>query len=104
MTRTRVCALSLFILSWSGIGWADISGTIRGTVADPSGAVLQNAQVSVTNNATGEVRKVVSDANGRFEFLLLPVGTYTLRTEHPGFQSYVLNTIQLTVNQVATFD
>ena len=105
MTGTQlVGALILLILSWTVPSWADTSGTIRGTVADTSGAILQGAKVSVTNNETGEVRGTISDANGRFELLLLPVGTYSLRAEHTGFQSVVLSTIQLTVNQVATFD
>lgn len=64
---------------------------------------MQNANVEVANQATGEVRKMSSDANGNFQFPLLPVGTYTLRVQQNGFTSYVLNNIVLAVNQVATF-
>jgi hypothetical protein len=97
---TAVCAICLVLMSTAV---ADTSGTIRGTVLDMSGAVMQNAKVEVTNEATGEVRKMSSDTNGNFQFPLLPVGTYTLRVEQNGFTTYVLNNIVLAVNQVATF-
>jgi len=97
---SAVCAICLALMSTAV---ADTSGTIRGMVVDTSGAVMQNAKVEVTNEATGEVRKMSSDDNGNFEFPLLPVGTYTLRVEQNGFTTYVLNNIVLAVNQVATF-
>jgi hypothetical protein len=94
----------LLLLTLTGLALADTTGTIRGTVSDPSGAVLQNANVSVINRGTNEVRKVVADSGGNFQFLLLPVGTYDLRVEHSGFVTYALNNIQLSVNQVAAFN
>ena len=82
---------------------AATTGTIRGTVVDPSGAVVSNAQVAVTNEATNEMRNMPTDSSGTFQFLLLPVGDYTLRIEHSGFKSYILRAIHLDVNQVASF-
>lgn len=75
MKRTQVLAFAFLLASSAVVSWADTSGTIRGTVSDISGAVMQNAKVSATNEQTAEIRKLSSDANGSFEFLLLPVGT-----------------------------
>jgi hypothetical protein len=72
-------------------------------VVDPSGAVVSNALVTVANEATNETRKMPSDSSGTFQFLLLPVGDYALRVEHPGFKSYIVRAIHLDVNQVASF-
>ena len=96
-------AVGIFVLTLSAVAWADTSGTIRGTVVDPTGAALQNSHVSVVNEGTNEVRSVEADASGSFQFVLLPVGIYTLRVEHAGFESYLVKDIVLTVNQVATF-
>jgi hypothetical protein len=83
---------------------ADTTGSIRGTVADSSGALISKAHVVVTNEETNETRSANTDVNGAFQFLLLPTGTYSLRVEQPGFRSYLLRSIHLTVNQVATFN
>lgn len=104
MNRGRFSVLLATCLALTSLAAADTSGTIRGTVVDPSGAILQSAKIEVTNAGTGEVRRMVSDAAGSFQFPLLPVGTYTLRVEQTGFASYILNNIVLAVNQVATFE
>jgi Carboxypeptidase regulatory-like domain len=103
MKCETIYAIGIVVLALSAFASADTSGTIRGTVVDSSGAVLQKAHVSVLNEGTNESRSLDADANGGFQFVLLPVGTYTLRVEQAGFESYVLKDIPLAVNQVATF-
>ena len=62
------------------------TGAIGGVVQDASGAVIANAQISISNEATGEVvRQVTSDASGLFTATLLPVGNYTVEVEAAGF-------------------
>jgi hypothetical protein len=62
------------------------TGAISGVVQDASGAVIANARISVSNEATGEVvRQVTSDASGLFTATLLPVGNYTVEVEAAGF-------------------
>jgi hypothetical protein len=62
------------------------TGAIGGVVQDPSGAVIANAKVSVTIEATGEVlRQVTTDASGLFVATLLPVGNYTVQVNAAGF-------------------
>jgi len=104
MKSQSLLTLALLFFVLIRLASADTSGTIRGTVNDSSGAVLQNAKVSVINEGTGEIRRVAADANGSFQFLQLAVGTYSLHVEQSGFASYVLSNISLAVNQVATFD
>jgi hypothetical protein len=104
MKSQSLLALALLLFVLIRLASADTSGTIRGTVKDSSGAVLQNAKVSVINEGTGEIRRVTADANGSFQFLQLGVGTYSLHVEQSGFASYVLSNVALAVNQVSTFD
>jgi hypothetical protein len=104
MTNKVFAGLLVATCMFSQVVFASITGTIKGTAADPSGAFLSNAHVTVTEEATNESRSLVTDANGSFQFLLLPVGDYTLKVERPGFKTYILKNIHLTVNQVASFD
>src|ERR1051326_4395232 len=83
--------------------YAATTGTIRGTVLDQGGAVLAGAQVTVINEDTNETRNMATDPGGSFQFLLLPVGNYTLQVQRTGFKEYVLRHIPLLVNQVASF-
>jgi hypothetical protein len=60
-------------------------GAITGTVTDPTGAVVPNAQVTVTSADTGLVLKSESDGSGVFIFSPLKIGTYTVTAVAPGF-------------------
>jgi hypothetical protein len=104
MKSLNLFAFLLAALILTSIAFADTTGSIRGTVADPTGALIGKAHVVVTNEGTNETRSADTDVSGAFQFLLLPTGTYTLRVEHTGFKSYILRSIHLTVNQVATFN
>jgi hypothetical protein len=78
-----------------------ITGSIRGTVTDPSGAVVDSANITVTQNETGLMRTTATDHAGAYLVLELPVGHYQLRVERSGFQSYVQQGITLDVNETA---
>ncbi|SFR98136.1 Carboxypeptidase regulatory-like domain-containing protein [Granulicella pectinivorans] len=60
---------------------------IVGTVTDPTGAVIPNAPVTLTNLATHNQRNAVTNGSGDYQFTLLPVGTYTLTVKAPGFKT-----------------
>jgi hypothetical protein len=63
------------------------TGDIDGTVTDQSAAAVPDCALTLTDQATGAVRKTTSDAQGNFSFLELPVGTYTLTTTKAGFKT-----------------
>jgi len=64
-------------------------GTITGTVADPTNAVIPGANVTATNTQTTLKYETVSTETGNFTLTQLPGGTYELTVELPGFKKYV---------------
>jgi hypothetical protein len=63
------------------------TGAITGTVQDPTGAFVANADVRIINQDTGTVARVAkTDANGSFTVPLMPVGTYTVQISSPSFK------------------
>ena len=59
--------------------------SLRGTLTDPSGAVIPEAIISITDAQTGTSRRGISDASGEYQFLQVPPGTYRLVAVKPGF-------------------
>lgn len=75
--------------------------TIRGTVTDPSQAVVPGVNITLTEVGTGvEVRKATSDANGNFEMPDLIPGTYRLQADSSGFRSFVADDVLVVGGQV----
>ena len=62
-------------------------GQMGGYVVDPSGAVVANSRVAVTNSATGGTATAMTDSQGRWVIAGLPSGNYKARAEAPGFKS-----------------
>lgn len=73
------------------------TASLVGTVMDPTGAIIQGARVTVTNNATGESQTVSTGSNGQYLFPYLRVGTYSLSTEAAGFRKAAMTGIKLNV-------
>ena len=65
--------------------FAQSTGTIRGTITDPSGAAVPNATVTATATNTGLTRTAASNDSGIFVFPALPIGAYSLKIEAKGF-------------------
>jgi hypothetical protein len=78
--------------------------TILGTVTDSSGAVVPDAQVTVSNDERGFTRKVTSDAAGEYSVVRIPIGEYEITVEKPGFQKLVRKGISLAVGQTLRLD
>jgi hypothetical protein len=93
-------ALSLFVCL--NLPAQQITGNIRGTVTDPSGAVIHGAAVTVRQAETGLSRAATTDRNGNYVLLELPIGHYSLRVTEEGFQEYVQDGITLSVNETAS--
>ncbi len=99
--RKVLCLLVTVLAGWS-VSAQQITGNIRGTVVDPSGAIVQGAAVSAQQTETGLTRTVTTDRSGAYTLLELPVGHYQLQVEAKGFQKYVQQGITLNVNETAT--
>ncbi len=80
--------------------WAQGGATaqISGVITDPSGAVVPNAKVTVTQTATGLVRSTVSGPDGIYVLPNLPVGSYRLEVQTGGFNTYIQTGIVLQVS------
>ena len=78
-----------------------ITGSIRGTVTDASGAIVQSAAVTARHVETGLTRTTFADNTGAFVLLELPVGHYRLTAGAKGFQEYIQDGITLDVNETA---
>ncbi|HWE50702.1 MAG TPA: TonB-dependent receptor [Bryobacteraceae bacterium] len=77
----------------------DISGTIEGTVLDPSGASVPNAKVTITNTDRNQtIRTITTDAGGNYAAPLIPVGHYGLKVDANGFKEANRTGIVLNVN------
>lgn len=67
---------------------AQENAELSGAVTDPSGAVVANAQITLTNPLTGEVRSGTTNGAGLYDFPALHIGTYSLKVVAPGFETY----------------
>jgi hypothetical protein len=92
------------VLSCCAMGWAQTTGVLRGTVKDPSGAVVPGAQVAAALEDTNVSRSVVSDPDGSYEFPALAVGRYQLQVEARGFKKYVQREVEVTLGHVVVVD
>ncbi len=80
-----------------------VTGIIRGTVFDPSGAVVSSVPVTVTQTETGFARTATTGSQGEFTFVELPVGHYRIEAGAPGFGKFTRDRITLDVNQAVDF-
>ncbi|MEP6536868.1 MAG: carboxypeptidase-like regulatory domain-containing protein [Bryobacteraceae bacterium] len=78
--------------------------SLSGTVTDPSGAVIPNASLTLTNMGSGSQRQAVSDSNGRYSFPQVQPATYKLSGTAAGFSDTTVYNIPLLVNTPATIE
>jgi len=106
------CTLKYFsfaiflIAALAASAWAQsapATGTLRGTVLDPSGAVIANAKVSAAQDG-GATRTVTSNSNGAYEIGNLPPGKYTVTANAKGFTAYAKSDVNLDAGQVSLFN
>lgn len=79
------CLVLLVALSFSARAQVANTGTVLGSVTDPSGAVAPNVTVTLSNTATGISYKAQTDQSGQYRFLTVPVGQYDVTAEKEGF-------------------
>jgi len=110
LARTKsLTSLLLSAVCILAIGFApglrgQATGSFSGNVNDKSGGAIPAASVAVTSQATGLERDTKTDSAGHYLLPLLPVGTYDVKVDAPGFQSAVSKSLNLQVDEARELD
>jgi hypothetical protein len=99
--------LSLFATLATGLVLyaQDISGSIGGSILDPTGAAVPNAKIAVTNTDRNQVvRNVISAGDGTYSLPFLTIGTYSIKVEAPGFRVSTRENVKLSVKDQLTIN
>ena len=104
--RTFAFAFALLLaLAPAALAQTQITtGVIQGTVEDEQGATVPGASIEVKNVETNLTKTLTTDEGGRFVFLQLPPGRYTLTASKQGFATIKQEEFTLTVGQAANLD
>src|SRR6516225_3182091 len=104
--KQALAALSaVLILGMSGLSHAQtVTGTILGTVLDSAGGAVSQAHIAIMEENTGRKREMLTDNQGAYLATFLPVGTYTITIEKPGFRKVALTGTVLQVDQQIRLD
>src|SRR5436853_2118124 len=78
--------ISVLVLAAFTAAAQETTGSLRGTVVDPNGAVVAGANVTLTNTATGSSQTKQTSGDGNFAFDKLAPGDYTVAVEATGFK------------------
>ena len=100
-TRFTVLFRLVFVVAALAVPLSAMSqsfyGSLVAVVEDPQGGVMPGAYIVLVNTATSERREGVSAEDGTYRFVNLVPGTYRLEVELTGFQRYVRDQIQVSV-------
>ena len=102
-SRFLLCLLGLVSLISTAVAQSD-NASLNGTITDGTGAVIANAQLTITNVATGVVKNVQTTAAGLYVVPNLIPGTYNLEVKAAGFRTEVMKDIHLVIDQVSRVD
>src|SRR5215813_5814293 len=99
MLKKIAFVLSLLTLLTAVAAFAQVTASIKGTVADTSGAAVVGAKVTVSSPAIGVERTTTTGAGGDYEVPALPPGVYVVKIEQSGFQSQQAERVPLEVSK-----
>src|SRR5260370_17580594 len=99
LRAVKIVSASLFLLALSLFAQAP-TGEITGTITDQSGAAIVGSTITLTNNATGAQRTVLSNDSGNFDIPALPPGSYSIRVESKGFRNEDRKGVKLPLHQL----
>ena len=89
-------ALVLLVYSAPGFAQGIVTGSISGTVQDPSSAVIVGASITATQESTNASFKTASNSAGSFQIPGMPIGAYTVTIDAPGFISIHIQAVNVT--------
>jgi hypothetical protein len=102
---SRSCAVLVALFTFFALGTqAQYRGSLRGTVTDPTGAVVPGAKVTLLNPETNETKSAATDSNGIYTFTGLPVATYHVTVERQGFKKKDITAVKLLSDQANGLD
>jgi hypothetical protein len=96
------CVVALLLGMAGALRAQIVNSSVDGVVQDRSGAIVPDAQLTLTNLSTGIERTTLSNADGRYSFPSVPVGTYSLKVSKAGFESYLMSHFTVVVSQRVT--
>ena len=97
-------AVTLLLIAGCGAWAQTVTGSIRGTVVDPSGAAVTAAQVTAKDTNTGVVATTKTDRSGTYNFQSLVIGTYVVSAQKSGFSITSNTPFSLEIDQIAKID
>lgn len=98
----RLCSVAVFV--GAGLLAQETTGTITGAVRDGSGGTVPEAAILIRNAATGIERRLITSAGGEYIATALPIGTYDVSVEKPGFKKGSASGVQLNVDSRVRVD
>src|SRR5271166_3305501 len=101
VSLVAVAIVALLLLPTSLLAQSIVTGGVNGTVTDPTGAIVPNATVTLTDPATSASRTTNTNASGLYSFSLLKPGSYTITVTQTGFKRVAQN-VEVTLGQTAT--
>jgi len=99
----KLSLLSVLLVAASAAAFAQ-TATVMGTVTDPTGSVVPNAAVTITNTGTNVKRVVLTNTAGNYIAPQLTIGSYNVRAEAAGFKTYERTGIKLDSNDTVRID
>jgi hypothetical protein len=97
--RTLLVYCCALVTLLSPLLYGQASGSFSGTVSDNAGAVISGANVKTTSQGTGLTRETKTDDSGHYLLPLLPIGSYSVRVEAPGFGTVEQRDLRLQVDE-----
>src|SRR4030095_12707030 len=100
MSRKNIFLISLMLAAFSTITFGQSTATIKGSVTDPSGAVVSGARVTIRNEATGFERIAQTDSDGNYQVASLPPGAYRVEVQAQGFGAQAVTDLPLEARRI----
>ncbi|MEJ2109755.1 MAG: TonB-dependent receptor [Acidobacteriota bacterium] len=98
-----ICLCSLGVGAYPAAGF-QITGSLKGTVSDSSGALVPGTDITLTMDETGQVRREATNERGHYNFTGLPIGSYTVQADRDGFLPSVRNGVFISIGQAVALD
>src|SRR5947209_1139361 len=104
LSKLLISCASLLLACCASAQVSQVNGTISGVITDPSGSAVPNAEVRATSLETGFERSTQSTDRGEYQVPLLPLGTYRIEVNKPGFAKYEQTGVQVRLDTASRVD